>query len=105
MPCDSIVLNSVELKTANEQLLGVALKAIGATNVTNIRTGSVRFRVDYRDYEIVDGKLVGDERTVGEMSDRIKREYSNAAVGMAAKRFGWITKKTATGKVEISRRF
>lgn len=93
MPCNSVVLNTVELdKIADHDLLEKALKAqYGQV----YRTGTtMSFMVAGRRVTIRNGEAESDMSTgaLQKLVGDVKQAYSREAVKMAAKRFGWIIK-------------
>jgi hypothetical protein len=103
MPCDSIILNRVELKVANHDVLADALKAMGARDVT-VGVNVVTFRLDGASYAIRQGKLEG-RGNVGAVADRIKRAYGKQCVTAAARRFGWAETNVTETKTTLVKRY
>jgi hypothetical protein len=101
MPCDSIVLNTVELEVAqkNPDLLLKALQEefgyvdhnLGAPEGTR---RWFRFYVDRATVTYDGGELRSSlpERRLKEIVGRIKQGYSRAAAISGAKKFGWTIK-------------
>lgn len=104
MPCDSIILNRVNLSVANMQLLFDALETMGADQI-KIVGKNAQFILDGNLYRIQNGQLVGSDRNLGAMADRIKRAYSKQCVTSAAKRFGWIEKDATETTSTLIKRY
>jgi hypothetical protein len=99
MPCDSIILNSVDLGKMDAAILADAVKAMGAQ-----RYDAKRFYHNGSIYTIADGKLTGNERTVGQTADLLKRNYGKAAVYASAKAKGWLVREIEPFKLQVTRR-
>src|SRR5579872_3499371 len=103
MPCDSIVLNQVELELANEELLMDALEKM--TNSKVAKYGNViSFTYEGNSYRIDNKKLIcpkGYEKT----ADLIKQAYSKEVLTKAVKRFGWNMKQVKENKFQLTRKF
>src|ERR1039458_423510 len=103
MPCDTIILNRVDLNLAD---CGILLAALGRmSGVTSVRefAGQVTFDRGYQTYVIREGKLVGPGE-VGPLADEIKRAYSKEVVDRTAKKFGWQVRQKAPNKFEVIKR-
>lgn len=98
MPCDSVILNTVDLDLANEEILRAAVEALGGTF-----TSKREFYLKGERYGIEGGRLTGDETKVGQVADQIKQSYSREVVTRAAKRFGWRTQTASNGKITLKR--
>jgi len=103
MPCDSIVLNTVELEVAskNEDILLEALKdEFGGYVDHNLGAEAgegrrwFRFYVDGASVTFDRGKLVSSlpEAKLQKVVGRIKQAYGRGAAKSAAKKFGWTVK-------------
>jgi len=102
MPCDSIVLNTVELEVAskNEDILLEALKdEFGGYVDHNLGAAPgtrrwFRFYVDGVQVTFDGGKLVSSlpEAKLQKVVGRIKQAYGRGAAKSAAKKFGWTVK-------------
>lgn len=103
MPCDTIQTCEVDLKVADTELLEEALKAMGARTARTIDGGGMFF-YDGSRFSIEAGRIicpVGREY----VADLVKQAYARAAVGKAAKRFGWSVKADTKQKLKLTRRF
>lgn len=104
MPCDSIILNQVNLELANMDVLMSALEQMTKTKVVSYGT-TIAFNYEGQSYRITNGKLIcpqGYEST----ADKIKQAYSKECITRAAKRFGWTVKSTKDkNKFQIQRKF
>lgn len=95
MPCDSIILNRVELKLADKDFLKKALERLGVQNLRE-SGNTFTFQHDGNQYTLGGGKLTGrnvygGDRAVGKFADKIKQAYSRVTVETAANRYGWLT--------------
>lgn len=97
MPCDSVILNSVNLELADKDILASAIENMGGRMIGN------RIMVPNGSFQLSGGKLTGDERTVGETADKIKQAYSRETVNRAARRYGWQQKQVGN-KIVLTRR-
>lgn len=89
MPCNQVILNEVEIRVANVDLLARAIGAL-AENEQLILMRAVRIGT-------VNG-LAQEIRRVGVilvpagqeyLADRIKQEYSRQAIQVSARKFNW----------------
>jgi len=93
MPCDSVVLNTVELdKVGDHDLLEKALAGEFGTVRRNGTT--MTFTYQGRTVTIRNGRAESSlsESTLQQLVGQVKQAYSREAVHMAAKRFGWMIK-------------
>jgi hypothetical protein len=105
MPCDSVILNRVDLKLVDKELLLAALKAMGIAY--SEASGVIRFSYQGAAYELRDGVLTGrnvSQQKVGQTADAIRRSYSKQAIKKAANRFGWNVQETDETELVLSRR-
>lgn len=103
MPCDSIVLNQVELELANEELLMTALENMTESKV--VKYGNViTFNYGGNSYRIDNKKLICPKGYEG-TADLIKQAYSKEVVTRAAKRFGWNMKQVKQNKFMLTRKW
>lgn len=103
-PCDSIILNQVNLELANTEILMLALEQLTKNKVTMYGT-TISFTYEGQSYRIVNKKLIcpqGYEST----ADRIKQIYSKECIIRAAKKFNWNIKTTNnSNKFQLQRKF
>jgi hypothetical protein len=93
MPCDSIVLNGVEVGKMHPALLKKALEALGARGVWQQENGYTYFELDGASCSIIKGRMSVPEGKE-HLADKVKRAYSAEVVQYTAKRYNWtITKK------------
>lgn len=93
MPCDSVVLNTVELdKVGDHDLLEKALQGEYGAVQRNGTTFS--FIADGYRVTIRNGRASSEMRegSLQQVVGKVKQSYSREAVKMAAKRFGWMIK-------------
>lgn len=104
MPCDSIILNQVNLELANPEILMSALEQMTKSKVTMYGT-TISFTYEGQSYRITNKKLIcpqGYEST----ADKIKQAYSRECVIRAAKKFKWNIKTTNNpNKFQLQRKF
>ena len=105
MPCNSIRLNSIELKAKNQVHLIAGLKAAGF-QVSESRSRGL-------DVLTVTGKggwatISNGKITVGEgnefLADEIHLAYSKQIVKVAASKYGWAIQKKGERKLQLQRR-
>ena len=99
MPCDSIILNQVDLPKMHPTLAGAALKNMGATDISTNNEGQIiGFTFEGSRYSLRRGILTGESgqslRTVGQVADRLKVGYSGQVVRMQAAQNGWTVQQT-----------
>ena len=103
MPCDQVILNKVEITTANLTLLYNALAELisrGELSLRNLQAADV---VSAADRIIREGQVSvrpGQEY----LADKIKQEYSRQVVQAAARKFGWRVQQKAQQKLVVTRR-
>jgi hypothetical protein len=103
MPCDRIVINSIEFETAkdHEDVLAAALRELGYTVVQTGKTLSF-----YKNS--VNGTYARGQFSVqaGMRFDvnEVKFQYGKTVVKTAAKKFGWSFTEKAGGKIQIRKR-
>jgi hypothetical protein len=103
MPCDTIILNRVDLNLADRGILRAALgKMPGVTNVVAFGE-TISFDRHGLGYSIRAGKLVGPGE-VGALADEIKQAYSREIVAQTAKKYGWQVKQKSPNKFEVIKR-
>lgn len=98
-PCDSIILNRVDLKLADKGLIKKALEKLGVLNLRE-SGGTFTFRYKDADYVLGAGKLTSrssryESRDIGQVADVIKQSYSRCAVEQAAESMGWYVEQNA----------
>ena len=107
MPCDSVILNTVEMPKMHPDLLTRALKALKATDVRTVGS-TVYFTVDGQRYTLRNGELEGssyqDAQEVGAMADRLKNAYSHQVVQATAARNGWGLKQVGPNNYVVQKR-
>lgn len=92
MPCDSIILNSLDVGKMAPALLASALTALNAQDVTTGSRGQTFFRLHGVSCRLVNGKLFvppGQEA----LADTLKVAYSRQATFYAARKNGWTVKE------------
>jgi len=99
MPCDTIQLNQVEIGAMNAGLLGLALKAIGATSIV-VTSAGARATIDGVDVQIRGGKLQVREG-YEHLADRVKVAYSRQTIFHAARSNGWKVKETRPNVFQV----
>jgi hypothetical protein len=72
----------------NKALLDLALKAMGARNVTHYGAGACSFTLDGESVRMSGGQLILRQGAEG-IADRLKVAYSRQVLGYQAKRNGW----------------
>ena len=104
MPCDSIILNQVNLELANIEILMTALENMTKNKVVSYGT-TISFTYEGQSYRITNKKLIcpqGYEST----ADKIKQAYSKECLVRAAKKFNWNIKTTKdANKFQLQRKF
>lgn len=97
MPCDSIIVNRVDMPKMNPDLLARALKGMAVTNVRTIGQ-DVYFTHEGEDYVLRRGQLEGrdgqDSERVAEVANKLKVGYSHQVVKATAAKQGWQLKQT-----------
>lgn len=106
MPCDSVIVNRVEMPAMHPELTGRALKEMGASGVwTSGETIGFSYQGD--DYTLRGGVLsssdVGQKR-IGEVADLLKRQYSVQVVKQTARANGWQLQQTGEFNYKVVRR-
>lgn len=96
MPCDQVLLNSVDLGKMNGELLKRALEALGAYGSAH------RFTLQGVSCRISDGKLIVPEGSE-HLADTLKRVYSAEVVKYTARRNGWAIKQTGEFAYEVTK--
>lgn len=93
MPCYSIVLNSVELSVSDHALLIQALDDLNLYMTSDLKS-DIRFSDGNYIYSLSDGMLTSEapDRTISDMRNKIKRNYSHAVIRKTAKKRGWKVK-------------
>jgi hypothetical protein len=110
MPCDQVILNSVEFTVGNVELTKRAIKEVFGVEAQSSYGQSISFTsLDGQTYRIQDGRLTGGrrtgEKTLGGMADQIKQGVARQAVQQAASRYGWALQKgKQAGKYQLRRR-
>jgi hypothetical protein len=102
MPCDSIVLNRVELPRMNPTLAERAIKAIDGWRFYSARM----FYAEGYSFQVgPDGRLASDAPVdvLGRIADALKRSYSAQVVLYTAKRNGWAIKQTGAFAYEVTK--
>ena len=98
MPCNTVILNSVDLENANmnHDLLMKALVALYGESVTRRawEQTTLIFTVNGREVTLRNGQLTSSlsATQLQEVTGKIKQAYSKEVVKYAAKRFGWAVK-------------
>ena len=93
MPCYVVQLQSVEFKASNRELVEAMLTANDyrfrrSGNVFVMYAGTTKIDLD-------SGKI---ETTNPDFANKIKRQYSEHILKVAAKKKKWVLKKKASGK-------
>jgi hypothetical protein len=104
MPCDSVILNRVELPAMNRKLTDLALVALGGQALHYAgQSFTIKGFAGY--FRIAGATLIGvsgqDAETIGKAADLLKRAYSAEVVKYTAKRNGWQIKQTAAFAYEV----
>lgn len=104
MPCDSIIVNRIEVGAMHAGLLDRALADLGATAITR-RGESVSFTLNGTRCQIAAGTLTarGYEENSGELADLVKRAYSAQVVKYTAQKHGWKVKQTGRFQYQVTR--
>ena len=89
MPCDSIILNQVDLNLVNRELLIDALKGMKGVRNVQVYSDEIYFNAHGVDYSIANGKLTCPEGKEG-MADTVKQAYSREAVKLAAEQYAFL---------------
>lgn len=97
MPCDQVIINTVDVPKMNKALRKAAMRAAKFQNVREHSNGRViTFDYEGESYSLSDGVLRGldgqSETEVGRVADLLKRQYSNQVVQLTARRNGWTLK-------------
>lgn len=105
MPCDSILLNKIELGAANTVLLVQGMQSLGFTVQSYGPTGLIFWRESEPGVKMYvrDGKVevpAGRES----LADDIKRAYSKEVLKVASKKFGFALVPGKENKFTLSRR-
>ena len=101
MPCDQIILNKVEIKAADAELLSRTLQSLIEQGV--LRSVLARQPRLWAELIIKQGFVnlpAGQEY----LADKIKQEYSRQVVQAAARKFGWRVQQKAQQKLVVTRR-
>ena len=103
MPCNSIITQSVDLeRCSSAELLDKAITALGGHYDQYSKRHCVRDG-DYWFY-VVNGQVIGERGSVGQVADKIKRSYAKAAIKQAAARNGWNVKEVSENKLQVIKR-
>ena len=88
MPCDEIILNNIEIKAANLDLLTKALEyLIDQGKAPRYWDGGYRAREQAE--QIIKRGFVRLPAGQEQLADLIKQEYSRQAIQAAARKFNW----------------
>ena len=108
MPCDSVILNEVDMPKMHPTLTGHALNMFGATGIVLTDGRVSQFSYQGSKYAMRDGTLVGlDGQSairVGEVADLLKCGYSHQVVQMTAQRNGWTLRATGPHSYAVLKR-
>jgi hypothetical protein len=98
MPCDRIILQSVDLsKCGDKKLLWDAVMSLSSQGSQE----SGQFMHYSRWFTLKDGVLSGDANYVGKLADKIKQSYSKQVILKAAKLQGWKVKDLGGNKLQV----
>lgn len=110
MPCDSVVVNRVELPKMAPQLTEATLKDAGATDIRKVGANTYTFNLDGRRWTLSNGELttntydaIGAEE-LAKTRNKIARAYSGQVVQVAAAKNNWTVKKTGERQFLVNRR-
>lgn len=102
MPCNTIVLNKVEIRVANRLLLPHAIGALPERDQLVLMraygVGSIFLLADQIVSEGFVRVPVGQEY----LADRIKQEYSRQAIRSAARKFNWRVQENPRQKNKLT---
>lgn len=89
MPCDQVILNKVEIRAANVEMLADAIAALPEIDrLALVRAANTMSMLRIAERIINSGFVfvpVGQEF----LADKIKQEYSRQAIQAAARKFNW----------------
>jgi len=100
MPCDSIVLNNIEISVANEELLTKALAEVYRVSEDNV-AALARKIISQGFIRLPAGKLLISQEGI---ADRIKQEYSRQAILQAARKNNWRLQENPRNKKMLATR-
>ena len=101
MPCDEIILNKVEIKVANLDLLTKALESlIDQGKAPRYWDGGYRAREQAE--QIIKRGFVRLPAGQEHLADLIKQEYSRQAVQAAARKFNWRIQENSRAKNKLT---
>lgn len=103
MPCNTIVLNNVELKAADRDLLKKAIEALGWRILSESKS-EIRLNAGGVSVAIREGVMQVPQGQEA-LADRLKVSYSTEAVKTAANRFRWQLTRTGEQQFVVQRRF
>ena len=99
MPCDSVILNSVQMPAMRPDLAALAALRMGATNIRQV--GAVlAFTFEGVPCVLRAGRLDVPEGYEG-IADLLKVQYARQALAVAAKQNGWQVKETKPNDFEV----
>lgn len=102
MPCDSVILNRVDLGKLDLSILPAALQEMGAVNIyTGIYESG--FQLNGSWYQIQSGKLVFDQGAEN-IADKVKRSVAVAGLKRDCAKKGWQVKKVGESKFQVIKR-
>ena len=104
MPCDEIILNKIEIRAANVEMLADAIAALPEVDrqvlVRSANTMSM-LRIAER---IINSGFVFVPAGQEFLADKIKQEYSRQAIRYAARKFNWRLQEKPGNKMTAIKR-
>ena len=102
MPCDEIILNKIEIRAANVEMLADAIAALPEVDrqvlVRSANTMSM-LRLAER---IINSGFVFVPAGQEFLADKVKQEYSRQAVQAAARKFNWRIQENPRAKNKLT---
>jgi hypothetical protein len=104
MPCDEIILNTVEIKAANVEMLADAIAALPEADrqvLVKSANSMSMLRIAER---IVNSGAIPVPAGQEFLADKIKQEYSRQAIQAAARKFNWRLQEKPGNKMTATKR-
>jgi hypothetical protein len=109
MPCDTIIINTVEFKVENIDVLEKAAAKIGLELrgdkkgkffvLYNKTTNTYPAEIDFETGKISSSRM--EEKQLYSFSNSLKRSYSEAVIDEIAKRQKWLKKQVGENKFQL----
>lgn len=101
MPCYEVNTISLELKTANKDLLHAAIKSLGFT-ITEIKNGII-VHTPQGDITIANGTATSTMRNAEDWINKVKQAYSMQTIEYVAKKYKFTVTEKPGNKITMRR--